>query len=93
MRPGDDDVTVELSSGERLHAGWLVGADGGSSTVRKLVGVSFLGVTRKDQQVLLGTSASTAPTGLVARPSPIRWAALSASRSRGAPGTSATAAA
>lgn len=63
MRPGDDDVTVELSSGERLQAGWLVGADGGSSTVRKLVCVSLLGVTRKDQQVLLGTSASTAPTG------------------------------
>ncbi|MFE4873700.1 FAD-dependent monooxygenase [Streptomyces sp. NPDC056682] len=54
MRPGDDDVTVELSSGERLRAGWLVGADGGSSTVRKLAGVSFLGVTRKEQQMLLG---------------------------------------
>ncbi|POM24941.1 Pentachlorophenol 4-monooxygenase [Actinomadura rubteroloni] len=54
MRPGGDGVAVELSSGERLRAGWLVGADGGSSTVRKLAGVSFLGVTREEKQMLLG---------------------------------------
>ncbi|EWC60263.1 Salicylate hydroxylase [Actinokineospora spheciospongiae] len=54
MRPGEDGVTVELSSGEHLRADWLIGADGGSSTVRKLAGVSFLGVTREEQQMLLG---------------------------------------
>jgi 2-polyprenyl-6-methoxyphenol hydroxylase-like FAD-dependent oxidoreductase len=37
-----DGVTVETSAGD-LHAGWLVGCDGGRSTVRKLAGFDFPG--------------------------------------------------
>ncbi|MFF0969299.1 FAD-dependent monooxygenase [Streptomyces sp. NPDC003703] len=45
---GDDGVTVELapvdgSAPRRVSAGWLVGCDGGRSTVRKLAGFDFPG--------------------------------------------------
>ncbi|RKN51724.1 rifampin monooxygenase [Micromonospora costi] len=36
-------VTVELADGERLRSRYLVGCDGGRSTVRKLLGVGFPG--------------------------------------------------
>lgn len=39
---GDDSVRVELSDG-MVEAGWLVGADGGRSVVRKLAGFDFPG--------------------------------------------------
>lgn len=38
-----DGVDVELSDGTRLRARYLVGCDGGRSTVRKLLGVGFPG--------------------------------------------------
>jgi 2-polyprenyl-6-methoxyphenol hydroxylase-like FAD-dependent oxidoreductase len=45
---GDDGVTVRLartdgSAPEAIRAGWLVGCDGGRSTVRKLAGFDFPG--------------------------------------------------
>ncbi|XTZ17414.1 rifampin monooxygenase [Micromonospora echinospora] len=39
----DDGVTAELADGTRLRSRWLVGCDGGRSTVRKLLGVGFPG--------------------------------------------------
>lgn len=39
----DDGVTAELSDGTTLHARFLIGCDGGRSTVRKLLGVGFPG--------------------------------------------------
>ncbi|MDV3127035.1 rifampin monooxygenase [Mycobacterium sp. 21AC1] len=39
----DDGVTVELAGGTELRAHYLVGCDGGRSTVRKLLGVAFPG--------------------------------------------------
>ncbi|WP_406109205.1 rifampin monooxygenase [Micromonospora globbae] len=39
----DDGVTAELADGTRLRARYLVGCDGGRSTVRKLLGVGFPG--------------------------------------------------
>jgi 2-polyprenyl-6-methoxyphenol hydroxylase-like FAD-dependent oxidoreductase len=39
----DDGVTVELADGTRLRCRYLVGCDGGRSTVRKLLGVGFPG--------------------------------------------------
>jgi rifampicin monooxygenase len=39
----DDGVTVELADGTRLRSRYLVGCDGGRSTVRKLVGIDFPG--------------------------------------------------
>jgi len=40
---GDDGVTVHLSGGGPVRAGWLVGADGGRSFVRKHAGFEFPG--------------------------------------------------
>ncbi|MFD0249936.1 rifampin monooxygenase [Streptomyces sp. NPDC127113] len=39
----DEGVTAELAAGTRLRARYLVGCDGGRSTVRKLLGVGFPG--------------------------------------------------
>jgi 2-polyprenyl-6-methoxyphenol hydroxylase-like FAD-dependent oxidoreductase len=39
----DDGVTVDLADGTQLRARYLVGCDGGRSTVRKLLGVAFPG--------------------------------------------------
>jgi 2-polyprenyl-6-methoxyphenol hydroxylase-like FAD-dependent oxidoreductase len=39
----EDGVTVELADGTRLRSRYLVGCDGGRSTVRKLLGVGFPG--------------------------------------------------
>jgi 3-(3-hydroxy-phenyl)propionate hydroxylase len=39
----DDGVDVELSDGTTLRAGYLVGCDGGRSTVRKTAGIEFAG--------------------------------------------------
>ncbi|MET8901001.1 rifampin monooxygenase [Streptomyces sp. NPDC004538] len=39
----DEGVTAELAGGTRLRARYLVGCDGGRSTVRKLLGVGFPG--------------------------------------------------
>ena len=36
-------MTVELADGKQLRSRYLVGCDGGRSTVRKLLGVGFPG--------------------------------------------------
>ncbi|MDT9686963.1 FAD-dependent monooxygenase [Streptomyces sp. P9(2023)] len=46
-------VTATLSTGERLRSTYLVGADGGASTVRKDAGVSFIGATDDSDRTLI----------------------------------------
>lgn len=43
VEPEGDAVRAQLSTGETLTAGWLVGCDGGRSTVRKAMGFEFVG--------------------------------------------------
>ncbi len=43
LRQDDDGVTAELSDGTHVSASYLVGCDGGRSTVRKLLDVGFPG--------------------------------------------------
>jgi rifampicin monooxygenase len=43
LEQDDEGVTVELADGERLRSRYLVGCDGGRSTVRNLLGVGFPG--------------------------------------------------
>ncbi|GAA0904497.1 rifampin monooxygenase [Virgisporangium ochraceum] len=60
-----EGVTAELADGSRVRARFLVGCDGGRSTVRKLLGVGFPGEpTRKE--TLLGEMEVTAPAETVA---------------------------
>jgi rifampicin monooxygenase len=48
----DGGVTVELADGERLRSRYLVGCDGGRSTVRKLLGVGFPGEPSRTETLL-----------------------------------------
>ncbi|RSD13248.1 rifampin monooxygenase [Amycolatopsis eburnea] len=61
----DEGVTVELAGGERLRARYLVGCDGGRSTVRKLLGIGFPGEPAS-HETLLGEMEVTAPAEEVA---------------------------
>ncbi|WP_433603243.1 rifampin monooxygenase [Nocardia sp. CA-135953] len=56
----DDGVSVELADGTQLRARYLVGCDGGRSTVRKLLGVGFPGEPSRNE-TLLGEVELTAP--------------------------------
>ncbi|MFK3980617.1 rifampin monooxygenase [Micromonospora sp. NPDC050397] len=47
-----DGVTVELADGERLRSRYLVGCDGGRSTVRKLLGVDFPGEPSRTETLM-----------------------------------------
>jgi 2-polyprenyl-6-methoxyphenol hydroxylase-like FAD-dependent oxidoreductase len=49
-----EGVSVELADGSRIAASYVIGCDGGSSAVRELLGVSFLGETDEDVRMLLG---------------------------------------
>ncbi|MFI6326831.1 rifampin monooxygenase [Micromonospora chersina] len=61
----DDGVTVELADGERLRSRYLVGCDGGRSTVRKLLGVGFPGEPSRNE-TLMGEMAVGAPQDEIA---------------------------
>jgi rifampicin monooxygenase len=61
----DDGVTAELSDGTRLRSRYLVGCDGGRSTVRKLLGVGFPGEPAT-AEMLLGEMDLTTPAAEVA---------------------------
>ncbi|ORV08608.1 bifunctional 3-(3-hydroxy-phenyl)propionate/3-hydroxycinnamic acid hydroxylase [Mycobacterium celatum] len=48
-----DAVTVELGEGEPLRARYVVGCDGGRSTTRRLMGVSFDGTTSSTRWLVI----------------------------------------
>ncbi len=57
----DHGVTTEWADGTQLRSRYLLGCDGGRSTVRKLLGVAFPGEPSR-VDTLLGEMALTAPT-------------------------------
>ncbi|MQY11180.1 Anhydrotetracycline monooxygenase [Streptomyces sp. RB5] len=61
----DAGVTATLSDGSRLGARYLVGCDGGRSTVRGLLGVGFPGEPTRNE-TLLGEMEAAAPAETVA---------------------------
>ncbi|SDI16586.1 2-polyprenyl-6-methoxyphenol hydroxylase [Actinokineospora alba] len=61
----DHGVTAELADGTRLRSRYLVGCDGGRSTVRRLLGVGFPGEPSR-VDTLLGELELTAPPETVA---------------------------
>ena len=53
----DDGVTVQRigpEGEESIRAGWLVGCDGGKSSIRQRAGISFLGETLETIRMMLG---------------------------------------
>ncbi|MFD0772425.1 rifampin monooxygenase [Streptomonospora algeriensis] len=61
----DHGVTAELADGTRLRSRYLVGCDGGRSTVRKLLGVGFPGEPSR-VETLLGEMEVAVPPETVA---------------------------
>ncbi len=49
-----DGVRLALEDGDEVAASWVVGADGGSSTVRRELGIGFLGETHEEVRLMLG---------------------------------------
>ncbi|MGH3915561.1 MAG: FAD-dependent monooxygenase [Pseudonocardiaceae bacterium] len=62
----DHGVTAELADGTRLRSRYLVGCDGGRSTVRKLLGVGFPGEPAKVEWLLGEMEVTTPPEELAA---------------------------
>ncbi|WP_159943216.1 MULTISPECIES: rifampin monooxygenase [unclassified Nocardiopsis] len=61
-----DGVSAELDDGTRLRARYLVGCDGGRSTVRKLLGVGFPGEPARKETLLGEMELDVAPETLAA---------------------------
>ncbi|MEO7195495.1 MAG: rifampin monooxygenase [Pseudonocardiaceae bacterium] len=59
-------VTAELADGTRLRARYLVGCDGGRSTVRKLLGVGFPGEPTRVEWLLGEVEVAAEPETLAA---------------------------
>lgn len=66
LQPDGEGVTVELADGTRLRSRYLVGCDGGRSTVRKLLGVDFPGEPTR-VETLLGEMEIAESTETVAK--------------------------
>ncbi|MFC8849895.1 MULTISPECIES: rifampin monooxygenase [unclassified Micromonospora] len=62
----DHGVTAELADGNRLRARYLVGCDGGRSTVRKLLGVGFPGEPSRVDTLLGEMRLTASPETLAA---------------------------
>jgi len=62
----DHGVTAELVDGTRLRARYLVGCDGGRSTVRKLAGVAFPGEPSRVETLLGEMEVAVPPEELAA---------------------------
>jgi len=62
----DHGVTAELADGAQLRSRYLVGCDGGRSTVRKLLGVGFPGEPTKVETLLGEMEVAVPPETLAA---------------------------
>jgi 2-polyprenyl-6-methoxyphenol hydroxylase-like FAD-dependent oxidoreductase len=65
LEQDEHGVSVDLADGTRLRSRYVVGCDGGRSTVRKLLGVGFPGEPSR-VETLLGEMKVTAPPETVA---------------------------
>lgn len=54
FRQDEDSVIAELDTGETIRARYLIGCDGGHSTVRRQLGLGMQGLTHDDQHFLVG---------------------------------------
>jgi rifampicin monooxygenase len=62
----DHGVTAELADGTRLRSRYLLGCDGGRSTVRKLLGVGFPGEPARTEWLLGEVEVAVPPEELMA---------------------------
>ncbi|MEH0938086.1 rifampin monooxygenase [Micromonospora psammae] len=66
LRQDDHGVTAELADGTRLRSRYLVGCDGGRSTVRKLLGVGFPGEPTRVETLLGEMEVAASPETVAA---------------------------
>jgi len=88
---GDRVSVTALTPGgtEKFEAAWLVGADGGRSTVRKCIDVEFEGFTWQERFVVASTTYDYAPHGYTLNAyvaDPREWSALFKMPDDGPPG-------
>jgi 3-(3-hydroxy-phenyl)propionate hydroxylase len=80
QRDGALSVAARGPEGVRRHTGaWLIGADGGRSTVRKILGIEFEGFTWPEKFVVASTPYDFAQHGFALNSyisDPIDWAAV-----------------
>jgi 2-polyprenyl-6-methoxyphenol hydroxylase-like FAD-dependent oxidoreductase len=62
----DDGVTAELAGGDRLRGRYLVGCDGGRSTVRKVLGIGFPGEPAGQEWLLGELEVGESPEAMAA---------------------------
>jgi 3-(3-hydroxy-phenyl)propionate hydroxylase len=73
----------------KLEASWLIGADGGRSTIRKLMAVEFEGFTWPEQFLVVSTPHDLARYGFTMNAyvaDPVEWAAVFKMPDAGPPG-------
>jgi 2-polyprenyl-6-methoxyphenol hydroxylase-like FAD-dependent oxidoreductase len=68
----DDGVTVSTAGGGEIRARYLVGCDGGRSTVRKLLGIGFPGEAAQTEWLLGEMEATETPEQIAATVAEIR---------------------
>jgi len=83
-------VTAQTPAGiEKFDARWLVGADGGRSTVRKVMGVGFEGYTWPERFLVASTQYDYEPHGFRLNTyvaDPVNWNAMFKMPGNGPPG-------
>ncbi len=67
-----EGVTVALSDGEQLRTRYLVGCDGGRSTVRKLLGVGFPGEPARNETLMGEMNVGLPPEEIAAKVTEMR---------------------
>ncbi|OLF12600.1 rifampin monooxygenase [Actinophytocola xanthii] len=72
LRQDEEGVTAELADGTRLRSRYLVGCDGGRSTVRTLLGVGFPGEASRTETLLGEMKVGVPPETLAAVSAEVR---------------------
>ncbi|MBO8183954.1 rifampin monooxygenase [Streptomyces spirodelae] len=67
LEQDDEGVTVELADGEQVRSHYLVGCDGGRSTVRKLLGVGFPGEPSRTETLMGEMEVGVPPEEIAAK--------------------------
>ncbi|MEU6949383.1 rifampin monooxygenase [Streptomyces sp. NPDC046316] len=83
----EDGVTVELADGTRLRSRYLVGCDGGRSTVRKRLGIDFPGDPSTVETLLGEMELTASPEELAAVTAEVRKTQMRFGAMRQADGT------
>ena len=66
LSQNDDGVTVDLADGTQLRSRYLIGCDGGRSTVRKAVGIDFPGEPNRVETLLAEVEVAASPATVAA---------------------------